>query len=161
MLCVEELFERAVNVGAAIGWLKALMARADANTKVLADWTRRRSGSILVKDASTIQHLGLPEGGRSRHYLAGSRRQGRLSRSFVAMVERERGFDSGVSRPRPAGPAHFWGGATVDARDVALLPHGSTGRRRNLGSGFEGCVPQDRVTALSVVTPRRSASRDP
>src|SRR4249919_3155803 len=37
MLCVEDYLD-ALNWGKSIGGLKALMARADANTKVLADW---------------------------------------------------------------------------------------------------------------------------
>src|SRR5271170_7110347 len=40
MLCVEDYLD-ALNWGKAIGGLKALMARADANTKVLGDWAAK------------------------------------------------------------------------------------------------------------------------
>jgi len=45
MLCVEDYLD-ALNWGKSIGGLKGLMARADANTKVLADWKAKRRGSI-------------------------------------------------------------------------------------------------------------------
>ncbi len=45
MLCVEDYLD-ALNWAKSVGGLKALMARADANTKVLATGRRRRRGSI-------------------------------------------------------------------------------------------------------------------
>src|SRR5499427_9928641 len=50
MLCVEDYLD-ALNWGKSIGGLKALMARADANTKVLADWQARTPWvDFLAKD---------------------------------------------------------------------------------------------------------------
>src|SRR6201999_588883 len=50
MLCVEDYLD-ALNWGKSLGGLKALMARADANTKVLADWKARTSWvDFLAKD---------------------------------------------------------------------------------------------------------------
>src|SRR5690242_17565666 len=52
MLCVEDYLD-ALNWGKSIGGLKALIARADANTKVLADWVARTSWiEFLAKDAA-------------------------------------------------------------------------------------------------------------
>ncbi len=50
MLCVEDYLD-ALNWGKSIGGLKGLMARADANTKVLADWKARTPWiDFLAKD---------------------------------------------------------------------------------------------------------------
>src|ERR1700759_4448507 len=52
MLCVEDYLD-ALNWGKSIGGLKALMSRADANTKVLADWKARTPWiDFLAKDAA-------------------------------------------------------------------------------------------------------------
>src|SRR6476469_8016366 len=52
MLCVEDYLDALV-WAKSIGGLKALMARADANTKVLADWAARSSWiDFLAKDPS-------------------------------------------------------------------------------------------------------------
>src|SRR5205085_3723328 len=50
MLCVEDYLD-ALNWGKSIGGLKALMARADVNVKVLADWKARTPWiDFLAKD---------------------------------------------------------------------------------------------------------------
>src|SRR5437867_5948629 len=52
MLCVEDYLD-ALNWGKSIGGLKALMARADANTKVLADWKAKTPWiDFLAKDSA-------------------------------------------------------------------------------------------------------------
>src|SRR5919204_3620430 len=52
MLCVEDYLD-ALSWGKSIGGLKALMARADANTKVLADWKARTPWiDFLARDPS-------------------------------------------------------------------------------------------------------------
>ena len=53
MLCVEDYLD-ALNWGKSLGGLKALMARADANTKVLADWKAKTPWiDFLAKDSAT------------------------------------------------------------------------------------------------------------
>src|SRR6266536_6403877 len=52
MLCVEDYLD-ALNWAKSVGGLKALIARADANTKVLADWTAKTPWiDFLAKDAA-------------------------------------------------------------------------------------------------------------
>ncbi len=79
MLCVEDYLD-ALNWGKSVGGLKALMARADANTKVLADWKAKTPWiDFLAKDpADPVQHLGVHEGGRSRDHVADGGRAGRI-----------------------------------------------------------------------------------
>ena len=79
MLCVEDYLD-ALNWAKSIGGLKALIARADANTKVLADWKAKTPWiDFLAKDAvDPLQHLGVPEVRRSRDHLADGGRAGRL-----------------------------------------------------------------------------------
>ena len=62
MLCVEDYLD-ALNWAKSIGGLKALIARADANTKVLSDWKAKTPWiDFLAKDAvDPLQHLGVPE----------------------------------------------------------------------------------------------------
>jgi len=69
MLCVEDYLD-ALNWGQ-VGWRpQALIARADANTKVLADWKAKTPWiDFLARDhAIAFQHLGVHEGGRSRDH---------------------------------------------------------------------------------------------
>ena len=79
MLCVEDYLD-ALNWAKSIGGLKALIARADANAKVLADWAAKTPWIDFLAEGSgdPLQHLGLPEGRRSRGHLARRRRAGRL-----------------------------------------------------------------------------------
>ena len=79
MLCVEDYLD-ALNWAKSIGGLKALIARADANTKALADWKAKTPWiDFLAKDRlDPLQHLGVPEDRRSRDHLA-DRRMRRLT----------------------------------------------------------------------------------
>ena len=52
MLCVEDYID-ALNWGKSLGGLDALIARADANTKALADWVAKTPWvDFLAKDAT-------------------------------------------------------------------------------------------------------------
>jgi phosphoserine aminotransferase len=122
MLCVEDYLD-ALNWAKSIGGLKALIARADANTKVLADWKAKTTWvDFLAADAAIRSNTSvcmkvvdpaitaLPAEG-----------QADFAKKLVAAVEKEgAGFDLGAYRDAPAG-LRIWCGATVEASDVVAL----------------------------------------
>ena len=122
MLCVEDYLD-ALNWGKSIGGLKALMARADANTKVLADWKAKTSWiDFLASDAAIRSNTSVclkivdPAITSLTPDL-----QADFCKKLVALVEKENaGFDFAHYRDAPAG-LRIWCGATVEAKDVALL----------------------------------------
>jgi len=122
MLCVEDYLD-ALNWGKSVGGLKGLMARADANTKVLADWKAKTPWiDFLAKDPSVLSNTSVcmkvvdpaitsltPDA------------QSDFAKKLVALVEKEgAGYDFAHYRDAPAG-LRIWCGATVEAKDVALL----------------------------------------
>jgi phosphoserine aminotransferase len=122
MLCVEDYLD-ALNWGKSIGGLKALMARADANTKVLADWKAKTPWiDFLAKDAAirsnTSVCLKIVDPAITS---LSSDAQSDFTKKLVALVEKENaGFDFAHYRDAPAG-LRIWCGATVEAKDVELL----------------------------------------
>ena len=122
MLCVEDYLDT-LNWAKSIGGLKALMARADANTKVLADWAAR---------TPWIDFLATSEAIRSNTSVClkivdpaiaslSNDAQADFSKKLVAMVEKEGGgYDFAHYRDAPAG-LRIWCGATVEAKDVEIL----------------------------------------
>jgi phosphoserine aminotransferase len=122
MLCVEDYLD-ALNWGKSIGGLKALMARADANTKVLADWKAKTPWiDFLAKDPSirsnTSVCLKIVDPAITS---LSSDAQSDFTKKLVALVEKENaGFDFAHYRDAPAG-LRIWCGATVEAKDVELL----------------------------------------
>ena len=122
MLCVEDYLD-ALNWAKSVGGLKALIARADANAKVLADWKAktpwidflakdpaiRSSTSVCLKVVDPV----IPS--------LGADAQSDFAKKLVALVEKEgAGYDFAHYRDAPAG-LRIWCGATVEASDVALL----------------------------------------
>ncbi len=122
MLCVEDYLD-ALNWGKSIGGLKALMARADANTKVLADWKARTPWiDFLAKDAAIRSNTSvcLKIVDPAITSLSADA-QSDFTKKLVALVEKENaGFDFAHYRDAPAG-LRIWCGATVEAKDVELL----------------------------------------
>jgi phosphoserine aminotransferase len=122
MLCVEDYLD-ALAWGKSIGGLKALMARADANTKVLADWKARTPWiDFLAKDPATRSNTSvcLKVTDPAISSLSADA-QSDFAKKLVALVEKENaGFDFAHYRDAPAG-LRIWCGATVEARDVELL----------------------------------------
>jgi phosphoserine aminotransferase len=122
MLCVEDYLD-ALNWGKSVGGLKGMIARADANAKVIADWKAktpwidflakdpaiRSNTSVCLKVVdSTITSLP-PES------------QADFAKKLVGAIEKEgAGYDFGYYRDAPPG-LRIWCGATVEASDVALL----------------------------------------
>ena len=122
MLCVEDYLD-ALNWGKSIGGLKTLMARADANTKVLADWKAKTPWiDFLAKDPAIRSNTSvcLKVVDPAITSLSPDA-QSDFAKKLVALVEKENaGFDFAHYRDAPAG-LRIWCGATVDAKDVALL----------------------------------------
>jgi phosphoserine aminotransferase len=122
MLCVEDYLD-ALNWGKSVGGLKGLMARADANTKVLTDWKAktpwidflavdpsvRSNTSVCMKVVDPAITSLTPDA------------QSDFAKKLVTSVEKEgAGYDFAHYRDAPAG-LRIWCGATVEAKDIALL----------------------------------------
>ncbi len=122
MLCVEDYLD-ALNWAKSIGGLKALFARADANTKVLADWKARTPWiDFLAKDPAIRSNTSvcLKFTDPAITSLTPDT-QADFSKKLVALVEKEAaGYDFAYYRDAPAG-LRIWCGATVEAKDVELL----------------------------------------
>jgi phosphoserine aminotransferase len=122
MLCVEDYLD-ALAWGKSLGGLRALMARADANTKVLADWKARTPWiDFLAKDPATLSNTSVCMKVTDPAITSLSAdAQSDFAKKLVALVEKENaGFDFAHYRDAPAG-LRIWCGATVEARDVELL----------------------------------------
>jgi phosphoserine aminotransferase len=122
MLCVEDYLD-ALNWGKSIGGLKALMQRADANTKVLSDWKAKTPWiDFLAKDPAIRSNTSvcLKVIDPAIASLPADA-QADFAKKLVALVEKENaGFDFAHYRDAPAG-LRIWCGATVEAKDVELL----------------------------------------
>ena len=122
MLCVEDYLD-ALNWGKSLGGLKALIGRADANTKVIADWVAKTPWiDFLAKDASLRSNTSVCLKFTDAAVTSlNADAQSDFVKKLVAMVEKEAaGFDFAHYRDAPAG-LRIWCGATVEAADVALL----------------------------------------
>src|SRR5881409_1487308 len=122
MLCVEDYLD-ALNWAKSIGGLKALIARADANTKVLSDWKAKTPWiDFLAKDSAIRSNTSVCLKFTDPAITSlNADAQAEFSKKLVALVEKEgAGYDFAYYRDAPAG-LRIWCGATVEASDVALL----------------------------------------
>src|SRR6202167_3487025 len=122
MLCVEDYLD-ALQWGKSVGGLKALIARADANPKVLADWKARTPWSeFLAKDPAVRSNTSVCMKVVDPAITSLSAdAQSDFAKKLVALVEKEgAGYDFAHYRDAPAG-LRIWCGATVEATDVELL----------------------------------------
>jgi len=122
MLCVEDYLD-ALNWAKSVGGLKALIARADANTKVLADWKAKTPWvDFLAADPAIRSNTSVCLKVVDPAITALSAdAQADFAKKLVAAVEKEgAGYDFGHYRDAPAG-LRIWCGATVEAKDVEIL----------------------------------------
>src|SRR5881227_2956095 len=122
MLCVEDYLD-ALNWAKSVGGLKALIARADANAKVLADWKAKTPWiDFLAKDPAIRSNTSVCLKVVDPVITSlGADAQSDFAKKLVALVEKEgAGYDFANYRDAPAG-LRIWCGATVEASDVALL----------------------------------------
>ena len=122
MLCVEDYLD-ALNWAKSIGGLKALIARADANAKVIADW---------VKSAPWIEFLAKDPAVRSNTSVClkvvdpyvtklSAEAQAAFVKAIAAALEKEGvAYDIDAHRDAPAG-LRIWCGSTVERADLQAL----------------------------------------
>src|SRR5499425_1500761 len=122
MLCVEDYLD-ALNWGKSVGGLKGLIARSDANTKVIADWVARTPWiDFLAKDPAIRSNTSvcLKVVDPAVTALAADA-QAAFVKSLAAALEKEGiAYDIDAYRDAPPG-LRVWCGATVEARDVEAL----------------------------------------
>ena len=122
MLCVEDYLD-ALNWGKSVGGLKGLIARSDANTKVIADWVARTPWiDFLAKDPAIRSNTSVCMKVTDPAVASlTSDAQIDFIKKMVGLVEKEgAGYDFAGHRDAPAG-LRIWCGATIEASDVALL----------------------------------------
>ncbi|QDL98863.1 phosphoserine transaminase [Rhodopseudomonas palustris] len=122
MLCVEDYID-ALEWAKSVGGLKGLIARADANTKVLTDWqAKAKWADFLAADPAIRSNTSVCLKVVDPAITALSpEAQADFAKKLVAVVEKEgAGFDLGAYRDAPAG-LRIWCGATVETADVATL----------------------------------------
>ena len=122
MLCVEDYLDT-LNWAKSIGGLDALIARANANTKAIADWVKTtpwidflaadpvlRSNTSVCLQVVDPAVTSLP-----------SDEQAKFAKALSGAVEKEgAGYDLGSYRDAPPG-LRIWCGATVETGDVEAL----------------------------------------
>jgi len=122
MLCVEDYID-ALNWGKSLGGLDALIARADANTKALADWVAKTPWvDFLAKDATIRSNTSvcLEVVDPAITELAPDA-QASFAKSLASLLEKEKvAYDVGAYRDAPPG-LRIWCGATVDTKDIEAL----------------------------------------
>jgi phosphoserine aminotransferase len=122
MLCVEDWLDT-LNWAKSVGGLNALIARADANAKVIADWVARtpwidfltadpaiRSNTSVCLKVADSAVLKLPTDA-----------QAKFVKGIAAALEREGvAYDIDAYRDAPSG-LRIWCGATVEQADLEAL----------------------------------------
>lgn len=121
LLATEDYLD-ALKWAKSIGGLEALMARADANAKAIADWVAQTPWiTFLAKDPATRSNTSvcLVFSDECEAKTEGARAE--FAKTIVSMIEREgAGYDFGAYRDAPPG-FRVWCGATVETEDVQLL----------------------------------------
>ena len=122
MLCVEDYLD-ALQWAKALGGLKALVARADANVKAISDWVARASWVDFLAEApetrsNTSVCLRVVDPAVSALPADG---QAAFAKAIASMLEAEKAaYDIGSYRDAPPG-LRIWCGATVETSDVEAL----------------------------------------
>jgi phosphoserine aminotransferase len=122
MLCVEDYLD-ALQWGKSIGGLDALVARADANTEIIADWVAVTPwveflAKVPATRSNTSVCLSIVDPAVTALAVDA---QSAFAKNLAAAVEKEgAGYDIAHYRDAPPG-LRIWCGATVEARDVEVL----------------------------------------
>jgi len=122
MLCVED-YRDALIWADGVGGLKGLIARSEANLKVVADWVAKTDWvDFLAADAATRSCTSICLKIVDPWFEALAADAKAAAAKKVADVLEKEGvaFDIGSYRDAPAG-LRIWGGATVETGDMAAL----------------------------------------
>jgi phosphoserine aminotransferase len=122
MVAVED-WRDALNWAENIGGLPALMARSNANLKVLEDWVARSDwAGFLARDPKSRSNTSVCISIADSWFGAlAPEAQADVAKKLAAMLEREEvAFDIGGYRAAPPG-LRIWCGATVETADLAAL----------------------------------------
>jgi phosphoserine aminotransferase len=137
MLCVEDYID-ALKWGKSLGGLAALVARADANAKALADWAAKSDWvGFLAADArirsNTSVCLKIVDPAIAS---LDSDAQSRFVKSLASLLEKENvAYDIGSYRDAPPG-LRIWCGATVETSDIEALTPWLDYAFENVKKGF-------------------------
>jgi phosphoserine aminotransferase len=122
MLCVEDYLD-ALHWAESIGGLKALMARADANARVIFDWVARTPWiANLAVDPATWSNtsvcLKIVDAAVTR---CAPDARAAFAKSMAALLDRE-GVAKDIASYRDAPPGlRIWTGSTVAKSDLEVL----------------------------------------
>jgi phosphoserine aminotransferase len=124
MLCVEDYID-ALNWAKQVGGLKGLMARADANAKVIFDFCDQNKwlANLAVEPATRSNTSVCLKIADAEVAALDADAQEAFAKGLVAILEKEGvAFDIGAYRDAPSG-LRIWAGATIDEADMkALMP---------------------------------------
>jgi phosphoserine aminotransferase len=139
MLCVEDYID-ALQWSKSIGGLDGLVARADANTKAIADWAAKTDWvDFLAKSADIRSNTSVCLKVVDPAVTALSADdQAAFVKSMVAALEKEgAAYDVDGYRDAPPG-LRIWCGATVETADVATLTAWLDWAFANAKAGLKG-----------------------
>ncbi len=118
MLCVEDAVD-GLNWAESVGGLKGLIARSEANLKVLSDFVAKNDWIAFLAEKADIRSctsicVTLPKAGSTE-------KQTEVAKKMASLLEAEGvAVDIGAYRDAPPG-LRIWGGATVDTSDLEKL----------------------------------------
>jgi phosphoserine aminotransferase len=124
MLCVEDYID-ALQWAKSFDGLEALIARADANAKAIADWVDRTPwvdflARVPETRSNTSVCLKVVDPAVAALSADG---QAAFAKALASFLEKEKvAFDIGSYRDAPAG-LRIWCGTTIEAADVRALTH--------------------------------------
>jgi phosphoserine aminotransferase len=122
MLCVEDYLD-ALEWAKSIGGLEGLLAKADANAKVIHDWVARTPWvANLAKDPATASNTSVCLVISDADVVArGPEAEAAVAKGIVSALDKAGvAYDIGAYRDAPAG-LRIWCGATVEASDLQAL----------------------------------------
>lgn len=122
MLAVEDYID-ALQWAKDLGGLKVLIAKADANARVILDWVARASWiANLATDPATASNTSVCLAIADADVIAkGPEAVAQVAKGIAALLDKEGvAFDIGAYRDAPPG-LRIWCGATVEASDLEAL----------------------------------------